>query len=179
MRDRRYEIMKIRSQLFNGKTTRKRIQAPGKNAEKKIAEQMATIIAGFPGGLLCLLEEFYKEVKRQRKEAKKHHKPIPEAITDLTGVAASWQLIFFIQNELPEDSGQREQIEREKLTEFLVKNSEARQLLANIITFMGDALLAHLEVPTSTDPNMIGSIRKNLEYIKAIKEFFRMDPRKL
>jgi len=171
--------MKITSQLFDGKTTRKRIQAPGKNAEKKIAEQMATIIAGFPGGLSCLLEEFFKEVKRQSKEAKKHHKPIPEAITDLSGVAASWQLIFFIVNELPDDSGQRKQIEREKLTEFLIKNPEARQLLANIITVMRDSLLAHLEVHQFADPNMVPFIQQDLPYIKAINQFFQTDRRKL
>jgi len=55
--------MKITSQLFNGKTTRKRIQVPGKNSEKKIAEQMATIIALFPEGLLCLMIGSCRSIK--------------------------------------------------------------------------------------------------------------------
>jgi hypothetical protein len=166
--------MKNKSRLLNGKN-----QAPRKNAVDKIADQMATIIAGFPGGLLSLLGEFYDGLNRQRKEAKKHHKPVPVIITDLTGVLANWQIVLFIVNELPEDQKQREQIEKEKLTEFLVKNPEARQLLAQILQVMRPALLVHTEVPQYTDPNMKSYVHRNFSYIKAIKEFFRRDPRKL
>jgi hypothetical protein len=54
--------MKKKSQLFNGKATRKRSQALGKNGQKKIAEQIATIIEGFPGGLPCLMVRFCRSL---------------------------------------------------------------------------------------------------------------------
>ena len=160
--------MKTKPQFLNGK-----IQAPHKNAVDKIADQMATIIAVFPGGLLCLLEEFHKEVKRQTKEAKRHNKPEPIVAKDLIDLLGWAQLVALLADEQADFWGKGESAEKNALSRFLKDNPEAQLILAKILRVMHQTLIAHLEVPTSTDPNMIGSIHKNLEYIKALKEFFQ------
>lgn len=134
---------------------------------------MVTIIAGFRGGLDSLLQEFFDEFKRHVREAKKHNRAIPVIIKDLAGVAGAYRLVIFLANIPFKGCEHEEQIDKEMLTDFLVKNPEARQMLPQILRVMYPTLLNHQACPQPTDPNMIKSIRRQLSYMEALKDFHR------
>ena len=101
-----------------------------KNYRNKMTPtQMAEILSCYPGGLEFLLHDFFKDLERKRKEAKKQNRATPIIIRDLNDLVGTVQLLVFMANHLEET----EPIEKNTLAGFLEKNPDALILVDKIL----------------------------------------------
>ena len=96
---------------------------------KMTPAQMAEILSCYPGGFEFLLNDFFKDFDRERKEAKKQNRATPIIIRDLKDLIGTVQLFVFMANHLEET----EPIEKNTLAVFLEKYPDALILVDKIL----------------------------------------------
>jgi len=79
-----------------------------------------------------ILTDFFANVNRRRKEAKKAHKPPPLMIKNLDDMVKVWELIFLISNQVQECIPQSTYQSDPTLTKLLEVDPEAREIYAKL-----------------------------------------------
>jgi hypothetical protein len=75
-----------------------------------------------------ILTDFFANVDRRQKEAKKAHKPPPLMIKSLDDIAKVWEMILFITKEVQECVPQSTYEPDPIMTKLLEEDPEAREL---------------------------------------------------